>query len=51
MNTDKKRNIFDDDCEFVSSNPLLSSTFSLTEDNQSSITLVLTQKVVFYHFP
>lgn len=51
MNADKKRNIFDDDCQFVSSNPILSSTFYLTEDFQSQITLVLTQKVVFYHFP
>lgn len=51
MSNNPKRNIFDDDCEFVSSNPILSSTLYLTENHQSPITLVFTQKVIFYHFP
>lgn len=51
MQTQKLRNIFDDDCEFVSSNSILSSTFYLNDDETNQITLVLTQKVLFYHFP
>lgn len=51
MQTDKKRNIFDDNCEFVNSNPVLSSTFYLSEDQQSPVTLVLTSKVIFFHLP
>lgn len=49
--SERKRNIFDDDCEFVTSNPILSSTFYLTEEQQNPVTLVLTAKVIFYHFP
>lgn len=51
MSAEKRRNIFDDDCEFVNSNPILSSTFFLAEDQTSPVTLVLTSKVVFYHLP
>jgi hypothetical protein len=30
---DEKRKLFDDDLEFISSNPILSSTFYLKPDN------------------
>ena len=48
---DKKRKLFDDDCEFVSASAILSAEFSLTEDHHKPVTLVLTNKVVFYHHP
>lgn len=47
----KKRNLFDDDCEFVTSNQIMSGEFFLTEDHQKPVTLVYTPKVIFYHFP
>lgn len=49
--SERKKNIFNDDCEFVNSNPILSSTLYLSEDQQLPITLVLTSKVLFYHLP
>ena len=48
---DKKRKLFDDDCEFVSASALLSAEFFMTEDHQKPITLVLTNKVIFFHLP
>ena len=51
MNMEEKRNLFDDDLEFISSNPLISSTFYLKPDNTESVLLVLTPKCIFYHLP
>lgn len=48
---DKKRKLFDDDCEFVNASAILSAEFFMTEDHQKPITLVLTNKVVFFHLP
>ena len=48
---DKKRKLFDDDCEFVSASAILSSEFFLTEDHKKPVVLVLTNKVLFYHIP
>jgi hypothetical protein len=51
MENQNKKKLFDDDCEIVNTNPILTAQFYLTEDSQKPITLVLTQKVIFYHFP
>lgn len=47
----EKRKLFDDDLEFISSNPIISSTFFLKENNTEPIVLVLTPKCLFYHLP
>lgn len=51
MDSQIKRKLFDDDCEVVGSNPILSAQFFLTDDNSKPVILVMTQKVIFYHFP
>lgn len=51
MDLQNKRKLFDDDCEVVGSNPIISGQFFLTDDNSKPVTLVMTQKVVFYHLP
>ena len=51
MDGNEKRNLFDDDCEFVSASAILSGEFFLTSDHRKSVSLVLTNKVIFYHFP
>ena len=48
---EKKRKIFDDDCELVNSNTILYSEFFLTEDHKTPVVLVLTTQVCFYHEP
>ncbi len=48
---DEKRKLFDDDLEFISSNPIISSTCYLKENNTEAVVLVLTPKCVFYHYP
>ena len=51
MDTQTKRKLFDDDCEVVGSSPILSAQFYLTDDNSKPVILVMTPKVIFYHFP
>ncbi len=51
MDTQIKRKLFDDDCEVVGSNSIISGQFFLTDDNSKPVILVMTQKVIFYHFP
>lgn len=51
MQGDKLRKLFSDDCESVGSNQILSGQFFLTEDHLKPVTVVLTPKMVFYHFP
>lgn len=51
MNMDGKKILFDDDLEFISSNPIISSTFYLKADNTEAVVLVLTAKCIFYHYP
>ena len=46
-----KRKLFEDEDEFISANPILSSTFYLNKDQISPVVLVLTNKSVFYHPP
>lgn len=51
MDTQIKRKLFDDDCEVVGSNSIINGQFYLSEDKTKPVTLVMTQKVIFYHFP
>jgi hypothetical protein len=41
--------LFEDDTGLIASNPLLTNTFYLKQDQTGPVTLVLTAKSVFYH--
>jgi len=46
-----KRKLFEEDSDLSSANPLLTSTLYLKGDLMMPVSLVLTNKTVFYHPP
>lgn len=46
-----KRKLFEEDEDFNTSNSILTANYFLNKDHTSPVTLVLTNKAVFYHTP
>lgn len=49
MSFGDKRKLFEEDADFTSGNPILTTQFYLKQDNTGPVVLSLTPKSVFFH--